>query len=230
MAWTSDGREIVFSSNRGGSVALWKISVFGAEKPRRMEVGENAYFPAISPRANRLVYTQQVTGDINVWRLDLSDPAAPPVSLIASTHMDASAHYSQDGRRIVFRSDRTGADEICGGNNPLESEDGTGIFYNFVNTILKSAPDGSGETKVLDGVNDEVSNSMAVTSAGIYYRDAQLPRTVRFFSFSTGMSRLILTTERLSGEVRVSPDGHWLLYRQIDTQPGSDLMLVENFQ
>jgi hypothetical protein len=30
-------------------------------------------------------------------------------------------------------------------------------------------------------------------------------------------------------EVSISPDGHWLLYMQQDGQPGSDLMLVENF-
>ena len=29
--------------------------------------------------------------------------------------------------------------------------------------------------------------------------------------------------------IGVSPDSRWLLYAQLDGQPGSDLMLVENF-
>lgn len=27
----------------------------------------------------------------------------------------------------------------------------------------------------------------------------------------------------------ISPDGRWLLYTQVDGQPGSDLMLVDDF-
>jgi Tol biopolymer transport system component/DNA-binding winged helix-turn-helix (wHTH) protein len=329
MAWTADSREIVFSSSRGGSPALWRMPVAGSQKPKRLEVGDNAYFPAISPRSNRLVYQQAIPADNNIWRIDLKQPAAPPVSLIASTRQDMSAHYSPDGKRIVFHSDRSGSDEIwvCdadgsnaaqlttkghsgsphwspdgariafdsmvdgtwqifemssqggpprqltsgsamrpswsrdgkwvyfgtsrtgryevwkvaadggtavqlsrnGGNNPVESEDGTAIYYNSGHSIMRAATDGSGETTVTDGVRDNVTN-MAVTRDGIYYRDMQPPLgAVRFFSFASGKSRLILKTERPSMEVSISPDGHWLLYMQQDGQPGSDLMLVENF-
>ena len=48
MAWTADSREIIFSSSRGGSVALWRMPVSNAEKPRRLEVGENGIRPGIS--------------------------------------------------------------------------------------------------------------------------------------------------------------------------------------
>jgi len=78
-------------------------------------------------------------------------------------------------------------------------------------------------------VHDNVDN-MALTPDGIYYHDIQPPAgAVQFFSFLSGKSRLILRTGKPSHDVSVSPDGHWLLYSQYDSQPGSDLMLVENF-
>jgi hypothetical protein len=53
---------------------------------------------------------------------------------------------------------------------------------------------------------------------------------VRFLSFSKGTSRQVLKSEKLAGSgLGLSPDGRWLLYTQLDGQPGSDLMLVENF-
>ncbi len=112
MAWTADSREIVFSSPRDGAAALWRIPASGSEKPKRVEIGENAAFPAISPRLNRLAYQQQVPADLNIWRLDLSSLALPVASFIASTRQDSSPRYSPDGKRIAFQSDRSGNAEI----------------------------------------------------------------------------------------------------------------------
>jgi Tol biopolymer transport system component len=112
LAWTADSREIVFSSGIGGSASLWRMPVSGPEKPTRLTVGENATSLAISPRSNRLVYEQTIPVDVNIWRLDLFNPVAPPTPFITSTRTDESAHYSPDGKRIVFRSARSGPDEI----------------------------------------------------------------------------------------------------------------------
>jgi hypothetical protein len=54
---------------------------------------------------------------------------------------------------------------------------------------------------------------------------------LQFFSFATGKSRPILApVKRLGFGMGVSPDGHWLLYSQIDREAGSDLMLVDHFR
>jgi Tol biopolymer transport system component/DNA-binding winged helix-turn-helix (wHTH) protein len=113
IAWTADSREIVFSSNRSGWMALWRMPRSGSEKPRRLTAAEGANGSlAISPRANRLVYTQAVPMDSNIWRLDLANPASPPIPLIASTRQDYWPRYSPDGKRIAFTSDRSGASDI----------------------------------------------------------------------------------------------------------------------
>ncbi|MDZ4797326.1 MAG: hypothetical protein SGI92_04135 [Bryobacteraceae bacterium] len=112
LAWTGDGREIVISSEQNGSIALWRIAASGSGKPVRLTVGANARSLAISPRSNRLVYEVRIPSDVNIWRLDLSDAARPPTVFIASTRLEASPQYSPDGRKIAFRSSRSGGDEI----------------------------------------------------------------------------------------------------------------------
>src|SRR5262245_40922756 len=125
LAWTSDGGEIVFSSNRGGPYGLWRVSVTGG-KPEPLPVGENARDPVISHQGNRLAYTYRRT-DRNIWRAPGPNSTAKssgPIKFIASTRDESSSQYSPDGRKIAFASDRAGSLEIwvCDseGQNPVQ--------------------------------------------------------------------------------------------------------------
>lgn len=115
LTWTTDGREIVFSSGRGGSPAsLWKISITGGAPEPLIGIGQQTSGPAISSHGNRLAYTEE-TVDTNIWRLDLAGAAnqtRTPVRLISSSRQDSSPHYSHDGKKIVFSSNRSGHGEI----------------------------------------------------------------------------------------------------------------------
>jgi Tol biopolymer transport system component len=111
IAWAANGREIVFSSNRGGTQALWRIAISVPAEPQRLSIGENGIFPAISTRGDRLVYSQSVT-DSNIWRVNLSDPREPPRQLIASTRVDNNPQYSPDGKKIAFESSRSANQEV----------------------------------------------------------------------------------------------------------------------
>jgi eukaryotic-like serine/threonine-protein kinase len=113
-AWTPNSREIIFSSDRTGSTALWRIAILGNGTPVRLtSVGEDGWLPAISRpvpgRAIRLAYTRTITNR-DIYRLDVQSGARRP--LISSTRDDHAARYSPDGTRIVFSSDRSGAHEI----------------------------------------------------------------------------------------------------------------------
>ncbi len=136
LAWTQDGREIVFTMRSGdGRDRLWRTSVSGATPERLTAAGDNVYSPAISRQGNRIAYTQR-SGDTNIWRFEI--PNSPgrtgaPTKLITSTFSDNSARYSPDGKKIVFQSGRSGSLEIwmCdsdGSNNiKLTSFDGRGV-------------------------------------------------------------------------------------------------------
>jgi Tol biopolymer transport system component len=127
IAWTANSREIVFSSRRGGSLALWRMAVSGSASPNPLVLsqGQNAIYPAISRQGSRLAYTQRVVATSNIWRMNLSNPSQAPTALIPSSRREISAQYSPDGKRIVFASDRSSARPeiwVCDadGSNPSQ--------------------------------------------------------------------------------------------------------------
>lgn len=110
-AWTPDSSSIILSSRRGdGTYGLWLVPL-SAGKPRRLtQAGVVAVHPAISPHGDFLAY-ESVINDSNIWALDLAGKNAPR-RVVASTLLDASPQFSPDGKRIAFRSARTGSSEI----------------------------------------------------------------------------------------------------------------------
>ena len=144
LAWTADGREIVFSSNRGGGFSLWRVAVSGGTPERVAVTGQNAFSPAISRQGNRLVYNVSFL-DSNIWRIDNSNAAdrqKSPIRLISSTLQDHSPQISPDGKKIVFVSDRSGNDEIwiseSDGSHPVQLT----FFESTVNGTPRWSPDG----------------------------------------------------------------------------------------
>jgi Tol biopolymer transport system component len=110
IAWTANSAGIVFSSDRGGTQALWQVAVSGSPSGR-LSVGENGKFPTISARTNRLVYSQSIS-DSNLWRVNLQALGEPAIQLPASTREDQNPSYSPDGKRIAFESSRFGNSEV----------------------------------------------------------------------------------------------------------------------
>jgi Tol biopolymer transport system component/DNA-binding winged helix-turn-helix (wHTH) protein len=113
-SWTADGREIIFSSFRGGLSALWRVSASGGV-PRRVEgVGTSAFQPAIALKTERLAY-QSVLVHVNLWMVLLRDSkhsAQHPQLLLATKGQASLPHFSPDGRKIAFESTQSGYDEI----------------------------------------------------------------------------------------------------------------------
>src|SRR6185312_762447 len=112
-AWTPDGHELLFASDRGGRRSIWRVPVSGDASPVRFSgAGDNAYGVAISSRGRQLVYGQR-NESRNLWKISLSANAgAEPVRVTTTAKRDTWADYSSDGRRIAFESDRSGVHEI----------------------------------------------------------------------------------------------------------------------
>ncbi len=109
-AWTVDGREIVFSSTRGGPESLWRIFARGGEpRPVAGPMGEGGW-PSIPPKGDQLVY-HQVVAKFNIWRLDLRDQRhhqRPPFALISEKGDKMRPDLSPEGKQIAFESNRLG--------------------------------------------------------------------------------------------------------------------------
>jgi len=114
LAWTADGKEILFSSSRSGSPNLWRISASGGAPQPASGGSVNATSPAISLKGNQLAYEQKLFQD-DIWRLDLTGKKlrpGSPVPVIAATGVNIRPQYSPDGRKIAFESSRSGYTEI----------------------------------------------------------------------------------------------------------------------
>ncbi|MBK9090961.1 MAG: PD40 domain-containing protein [Holophagales bacterium] len=130
-AWTPDGKSVVFSVGAGGSSSTPGLRIIPAsasgEKAERLEVGEGGESPTISS-TGRLAWARW-TRDENIWRLPLAGGA--PERLVCSTRRDNDPHFSPDGKRITFASDRTGSHQIWIANadgsdaRPLTATKGT---------------------------------------------------------------------------------------------------------
>ncbi|MBP1598934.1 MAG: serine/threonine protein kinase [Acidobacteria bacterium] len=126
-AWMPDERDIIFSS--GAHLAqrgLWRVSAAPGRSPRREPLGEDAWTLATSLDGRRLAYSRMVF-DSDIWAVRLrsrTELAGPPSKLISSTRIDSNPEYTPDGKRIVFNSHRSGAQEIwtadADGTNPQQ--------------------------------------------------------------------------------------------------------------
>ncbi|HEY6991099.1 MAG TPA: winged helix-turn-helix domain-containing protein [Bryobacteraceae bacterium] len=121
LAWTADGRNLVFSSTRGGKLELWQMAPVTGSKPVRLVAGgDDPQDLVLSRRGHRLVYTREF-GDVNIWRMGLSGSETGKTStLIASTRNEVNPAYSPDGKQIAFESNRSGDENIW-----VANEDGT---------------------------------------------------------------------------------------------------------
>ncbi|MGH7453593.1 MAG: adenylate/guanylate cyclase domain-containing protein, partial [bacterium] len=136
MSWTADSREIVFTSDQN----LWRVAISGGA-PKRLDVGgENAGDPSLSLQRHRLAYLQ-TTNNTNIWRIEIANPALP-APLISSTQENHFPHYSPDGNKIAFASNRSGSLEIwvcdSDGQNPVQLT----FFGSGVTAAPRWSPDG----------------------------------------------------------------------------------------
>jgi Tol biopolymer transport system component len=122
LAWSADDSRVVLSHGSDEGSELDEI-VMADGSIRRLDFARNAAWPAISPRGEKLAYSNSV-GRASIWRKDLLDLGSPPVELISSTREQENAQYAPDGKHIAFTSTRGGSLEIwvseADGTNPVQ--------------------------------------------------------------------------------------------------------------
>ena len=143
--WTSDGRSVVFASDRAGAASLWRIpsSGGGAEWVATVE-GGGMHQPSVARNGERLVFVQK-RFETNIWERSLvskDTSAAVQKPLISSTRWDSSPDIAPDGRHIAFASSRSGSYEIWvadkDGSHPRQLTH----FHGHVTDSPSFSPDG----------------------------------------------------------------------------------------
>jgi Tol biopolymer transport system component len=111
LIWRRDGRALVVASRRAGSLRqLWEFPLNGGEPVRLTPAAMDAGSPALSRDGHALLFVQSFE-DKNIYSMSIDRPGSAE-RLIASIAADTDPVISPDGRSLLFRSNRTGADEI----------------------------------------------------------------------------------------------------------------------
>ena len=97
IAWTPDGREIVFGAGAFGARLLWRLAVSGRSDPVRLPYAtEDPVLPVIVRR--RLVYLWY-RREANLWRLDTRTGERTMLIGSGSARVHGNPQYSPDGRK-----------------------------------------------------------------------------------------------------------------------------------
>lgn len=132
LAWSPDGREIVYSVAEPDAGRLWRIQANTVQPGRGSPIADipaAAVYPSISrPKPGqpaRLAF-QTITRDVDLQLMDLEARLASGTieskPFAKSTRIESSARFSPDGSRIAFASTRGGSLEIWVGGR-----DGSGL-------------------------------------------------------------------------------------------------------
>ena len=234
FAWAADGQSLLFSSDRGGKYALWKIRL-NRTTPERLPVGtEDATQPALA-KGGLLAYTQS-SALWSILRVPLaakSDPESRIAALLSSTQQDSAPSFSPDGTQFAFQSWRSGSQEIW-----IASADGQSLrqLTSFANSLTGSpawssqgdqivfdarvnghshvftipAKGGSARQLTFGDANDIVPRWSA-DNRSIYFRSNRGGRWQIWKMPATGGAAQPVTSD--DGMIaQESPDGKWLYF------------------
>ena len=117
IAWSADGRDLIYAASRGAGEKLWRIDASGGSPRNVLAGGRNPAWPAVAPVGAPSGIHRTPSLDA-IWRIALtaSDPASSARLLIRSDGREIAPRWSPDGKKIADISTQTGADEIWVGD------------------------------------------------------------------------------------------------------------------
>ena len=150
--WSQDGKSVLFSSDRGGKLALCEKAATGAEAEHLVVQMDGTTLPTDGLGRELLLFSNPAPGaESNLFSLQLTDGSgAKPVRVLPSKASEAHGRLSPDGRLLAYDSDETGAAQVFvstfpqmqgkwqvspgtakdeGGTRPVWSRDGRELFY-----------------------------------------------------------------------------------------------------
>ncbi len=198
LAWSRDGRSILFGAAAGQDSRLWRVAADGSAAPERLELaGAGAVEPTAVRGADRLAFVR-IRSDSDIHRFRLGEGASP---LVETSFYEGNPQYSPDGRRLAFESvrvdegsqvwlaDADGSNPTrltqaagAGQGSPRWSPDGRTIAFDVKGEsghfdVWTARADGSGLRQVTFDASDENMPSFSRDGRSLYYASN---RTGRF--------------------------------------------------
>jgi Tol biopolymer transport system component/DNA-binding winged helix-turn-helix (wHTH) protein len=249
-AYSPDGSQIAFVSNRSGAQEIWlaKADGSGPVQLTSLRGKPEATWPRWSPDGRRIVFT----GDSAAYVV--SAEGGTPELVASESSGTLICDWSRDGRWLYMQSARSGRAEIWkvplpgtaepseakqitknGGEVPWLSQDGKFVYFakgNWFAELWRVSAEGGTAERIVARL--ATSGSFAITAGGIYYVPASPakgdPCYLVFRDGLTGRERVIAPVQGTPmWGMTVSPDARSLLYVSSERQE-SDLMMVESFR
>ena len=239
IAWTPDGKSLIFSSTRSGGAKLWRVRVSSGQSEPLSVGGELAQWPAISRTGDRLAYTQGIV-HTNIWRKAIlagQKSAFAPSRVNPSTSGDGDPKFSPDGAKIVFNSSRSSkapelwvCDAECTdpiqltslgvpSGSPRWSPVGSQIAFDsrrrdhsqiFVIQALGGIP-----RQVTDGEFEHVRPAWSRDGRWLYFASNRSGER-QLSKIPVAGGREVQITHHGGFDAHESPDGRWLYYTKDD--------------
>ena len=249
-AFSHNGKQIAFLSNRSGHLAVWVSDSDGTNASELVQTAA-PHAPAWSPNGQQIAYTCRTGGsteDICV----IGSAGGKSRQLTNDPARDVMPNWSRDGGWIYFTSDRSGAFEIWktpadgtgaavrvtrnGGLGAMESADGRFLYYSktlMSGPIWRVPVQGGDEVALGDSIRSlRLPQNFAIAGGGIFFASSPDPAhqfELRFYSFRTATTDAIARIEGgLGFGMALAPDEHELLFT-VERRSG-DLIMVENFR
>ncbi len=243
-AWTQDGADIVFSSNRGGPMNLWRVSATGGPPRPVAGVSAMAYAPSISRKGSLLAYEHD-TFTTGIWRISLKDKthsSGHSTPLITARGMiNTRPNFSPDGKRVVFESDRMGFSDIwycdSDGTNCTQltslhgtagtarwSPDGRHIAFEFqsqhyYDLYVLDVPDGPPRRLITFPEADNGAPNWSRDGKWIYFYSTHEKGPLQLWKVPFQGGTPVRVTKNGGAYATESEDGRFLYYSK-DEQPG----------
>jgi Tol biopolymer transport system component/DNA-binding winged helix-turn-helix (wHTH) protein len=248
--YSPDGKHIAFESTRSGSREIW---IADADGTRPVQISHLKALvtgtPRWSPDSQKIVFDSRVSESAQLYVADIFERVPRRVETNLS---EASApSWSRDGNWIYFQSD----DGNAGGARIYRcpSNGGDAISLSSMNSIdARESVDGavyfekplghrsslyvrpaSGAEQSVQGIPYVAwaMNLWTIVPQGIYFVPADASRSLRYFDFKTKTVRQTFELDKeFSAGLSVSPDGHWMLYSEVEGERNTNVMLVDHFE
>jgi serine/threonine protein kinase len=107
-AWSPDGTQIAFSSNRDGDWDIYRVNADGSDLQNLTNRDpESDLAPSWSPDGSQIVYASNHYGTYDIWTMRSSD-GLDAITRIQKSGYDSFPTWSPDGTSIAYLSDNDG--------------------------------------------------------------------------------------------------------------------------
>ncbi len=137
--WSPDGTWILFTSDRGGNLDIWKMRPDGSDPQQLTNSATEEWGPVWSPDGSTIAFCTGLMSS-HIW---LMDPDGSNQRQLASTTDGCDPSWSPDGSQIAYDSHASGVTQIwlvdADGSNPINLTNAVGVTYQSPSW----SPDGS---------------------------------------------------------------------------------------